>query len=378
MADTPVSPPRSWGRSTVQTACPLDCPDCVQPRRHRRARPDRARSTATTARRRPTATSAARCGASIGACISEERLLHPAVRKGPKGTAEFARVTWDEALDLIAAKMQRRARRVRRRVRAALLLRRLERPAHQRPRGRAVLPPLRRVAAGAHACAPRRPARPRRRCTARWPASPTPTTKHARLIIVWGCNPSATGIHLVSHIKRAQKHGREARRDRSAPHAARAPGRPAPGRAARARTCRSRSRSMRELFERGRADEAFLAAHATGAERTARRPPSRGRSIARPRKPASPPPTSRTVAEWYGTISPAVIRCGWGQERNRNGGASTMAILALPAVAGKFGVRGGGYTMSNSAAWGITAGAAHRRAGAADARRQHEPSRAAR
>ena len=29
----------------------------------------------------------------------------------------------------------------------------------------------------------------------------------ARLIIVWGCNPSATGIHLVSHIKRAQKDG---------------------------------------------------------------------------------------------------------------------------------------------------------------------------
>ncbi len=62
-----------------------------------------------------------------------------------------------------------------------------------------------------------------------------------------------------------------------------------------------------------------------------------------------------TFAEWYGTTSPAVIRCGWGQERNRNGGSSTMAILALPAVGGKFGVRGGGYTMSNSGAWGITA-----------------------
>jgi anaerobic selenocysteine-containing dehydrogenase len=31
-----------------------------------------------------------------------------------------------------------------------------------------------------------------------------------------------------------------------------------------------------------------------------------------------------------------------------------MAILALAAVAGKFGVRGGGYTMTNSATWGIT------------------------
>jgi anaerobic selenocysteine-containing dehydrogenase len=34
-----------------------------------------------------------------------------------------------------------------------------------------------------------------------------------------------------------------------------------------------------------------------------------------------------------------------------------LAILALPAVGGKFGVRGGGYTMSNSAAYGIRAAA---------------------
>ena len=46
-----------------------------------------------------------------------------------------------------------------------------------------------------------------------------------------------------------------------------------------------------------------------------------------------------------------MIRCGWGTERNRNAGSAVAAILALPAVAGKFGVRGGGYTMSNSPAW---------------------------
>ena len=56
----------------------------------------------------------------------------------------------------------------------------------------------------------------------------------------------------------------------------------------------------------------------------------------------------------YADASPAVIRCGWGLERNRNGGNAAAAILALPAVAGKFGVRGGGYTLSNSGSWGIT------------------------
>ncbi len=46
-----------------------------------------------------------------------------------------------------------------------------------------------------------------------------------------------------------------------------------------------------------------------------------------------------------------MIRCGWGLERNRNGGSAVASVLALPAVAGKFGIRGGGFTMSNSGAW---------------------------
>ena len=61
----------------------------------------------------------------------------------------------------------------------------------------------------------------------------------------------------------------------------------------------------------------------------------------------------RQVAERYAKTSPALVKCGWGLERNRNGGSAAAAVLALPAVAGKFGVRGGGYTMSNSASWNI-------------------------
>ena len=59
------------------------------------------------------------------------------------------------------------------------------------------------------------------------------------------------------------------------------------------------------------------------------------------------------VAELYATTTPALVKCGWGLERNRNGGSAAAAVLALPAVGGKFGVRGGGYSMSNSASWGI-------------------------
>jgi anaerobic selenocysteine-containing dehydrogenase len=52
------------------------------------------------------------------------------------------------------------------------------------------------------------------------------------------------------------------------------------------------------------------------------------------------------------------MRTGWGLERNRNGGSAVAATLAMPAVAGKFGVRGGGYTMSNSGVWNVDVAAA--------------------
>src|SRR4029077_20521854 len=57
-------------------------------------------------------------------------------------------------------------------------------------------------------------------------------------------------------------------------------------------------------------------------------------------------------------LAPAVGRCGWGVERNRNGGSAVAAVLALPAVAGKLGVRGGGYTLSNAESWPLDTSAA--------------------
>src|SRR5260370_18048183 len=49
-----------------------------------------------------------------------------------------------------------------------------------------------------------------------------------------------------------------------------------------------------------------------------------------------------TLAEWYATISPAAISVGNGLERNQNGGSGVRAVFALPALAGKVGVLGGG------------------------------------
>jgi anaerobic selenocysteine-containing dehydrogenase len=109
----------------------------------------------------------------------------------------------------------------------------------------------------------------------------------------------------------------------------------------------------RHLFENGLADTSFLAEHTRGADRLRARAASW--TFERAAETAGVPEAAiRRLADEYARTSPALIRCGWGLERNRNGGNAAMSILALPAVAGKFGVRGGGYSMSNSAAWNIT------------------------
>jgi anaerobic selenocysteine-containing dehydrogenase len=108
----------------------------------------------------------------------------------------------------------------------------------------------------------------------------------------------------------------------------------------------------RHLFNTGHTDAAFLREHTRGAERLRERAEpwtfEKAAEIA-----GIDPGTLEQAAELYATISPALVRCGWGLERNRNGGNAAMAVLALPAVGGKFGVRGGGYSMSNSASWSI-------------------------
>jgi len=280
-----------------------------------------------------------------------DRLLYPAVRKGPKGLASFQRVTWEEALSTIADRLT---------------------DVRERFGGEAILPYsyggsnglltqdtsdatlFRRLGASRLA---------RTVCAAptgaafealygRMPSVAYQDFVDARLIIVWGANPSVSGIHLVPHIREACRRGatlvvidpRTTPLARQADiHLAVKPGTDLPVALA----------IHRYLFEDGHADEMFLASHANGAARL--REKAAPWTFERAAHEAGIQPNRlQRVAELYAQTNPAVVRCGWGQERNRNGGNASMAILALPAVAGKFGVRGGGYTMSNSSAWGIT------------------------
>jgi anaerobic selenocysteine-containing dehydrogenase len=337
----------SWGKSTVETACPLDCPDncslSVSVERGKVVKIDGNDTHSLTS-----GYICAKVRNFADRVYGEDRLHYPAVRKGPKGKGELTRVSWEEAMELIVSKI--------RTIRA-------------RSGGEAILPLcyggsngfltqdttdaelFRRLGAsrlGRTVCAAPTGAA-FDALYGKMPGVSFQDYHASKLIVMWGQNPSASSIHTVSLIREAQRQGAklivlDPRRIQLAKHA---------DIHLRVRPGTDLVVALaihRYLFEEGHADERFLAEHTTGAEQLrAKAAPwtfERAAAIA-----GIDAGDLARVAEMYATMSPAVMRCGWGLERNRNGGHAAMAILALPAVAGKFGVCGGGYSMSNSPAW---------------------------
>jgi len=171
----------------------------------------------------------------------------------------------------------------------------------------------------------------------------------ARCIVIWGANPKVSNIHLVPYLREAKSRGTfiatvDPRRNFSDSevdlHLPILPGTDLPVALA----------MIDHLIRTSRLDETFLEHNVVELEplfdqaqtwtlkRAAEVSGVSARSI-------------QQLAEIYAESEPALIRCGWGLERNRNGGQAVAAVLALPALLGKFGVRGGGYTMSNSGAY---------------------------
>ncbi len=351
MTETLAAPsaPDLSGPSTqvLPSACPLDCPDAcsleVRVEDGRVVKVDGSKVNPVTqgyicakVRRLPEL------------LYGEGRLTHPAVRVGGKGEGSFERVSWDEALNLVAERMLESRDRwggesvlpfsyggsngilTQDTTDARLFYRfgasRLERTVCAAATGRA--------ATGLYG---------------KMPGIAMPDYVHARLILVWGVNPSASGIHLVPILQEAQRRGArlvvvDPRRTQLAKkadlHLA-----PRPG------TDVVLALALhRFLFEEGKADWEFLNAHTHGAE-TLRQRALRWTFERAAEVTGVPAEDIERLARMYAESSPAAIRAGWGMERNRNGGSGVAAVLALPSVAGKFGVRGGGYTLSNSGAW---------------------------
>jgi anaerobic selenocysteine-containing dehydrogenase len=335
---------------TAHTVCPLDCPD----RCSLEVTVEAGRVTDIEGSRVNPSTEGYICGKvrAFGKRLyGPERVLHPLRRTGAKGEGRFERLSWDEALGTVVERF------------AAI---------RDESGGEAILPfryggsngLLTHDAADARLFNGLGASRLLRTVC----AAPTGFAakalygkmasvdfadfEAARFIIVWGANPRDSNIHLVPWLKRARAAGAKVAivdpRRIAGPGIADTHLPIWPGTDAAVALA-----MIAHLDRTGAVDRAFLEAHATGWERlleharhwTLERAAALARVEAR---------DIAALAETYAAADPALIRCGWGLERNRNGESSVAAVLALPAVAGKFGKRGGGYAMSASGTYRVS------------------------
>lgn len=330
-----------------RSACPLDCPDLCG----LEVTVEEGRVTKIDGDRRGPLTDAFICGKvrkMADHLYCDERILTPRIRTGPKGSGQWRSASWDEALDLIASKINGVTSR------EAIL------PYHYGgsngwlTEGALATRFFRRLGASnldRTFCASATTAATRGLYGV-MPGVALEDYEHAQLIVLWGVNPSATSIHLVPVIEKARERGAKliVVDPRVTPLAKRAdlhlpvrPGADLPVALAFA------NRLLQQ-----HADREFLAKHATGVDEFARRAEPWTFDKASEVSGVSVADLERFI-ELYVASTPAVIRAGWGLERNRNGGSAVAAVLSLPAICNKFGVRGGGYTLSNGdARWTLS------------------------
>lgn len=283
---------------------------------------------------------------------SPDRLLYPMKRIGEKGAGDFKRISWDEAVETICQKLKQ---------------------IKEEPGGEAILPYSyggsnallgqdtsdRAFFAklGASRLARTVCAAPTSEAAqgmyGKMPGTAFEDYAHAKFILIWGANPKASNIHLVPYLKRAKEAGAkiavvDPRLNFSQKeidlHLPVYPG-----------TDLVVALALIHYWHRMNwLNHVFIQEHTKNAdillEKAKDYPVEKAAEIARVE-----PEAIKLLAEMYALHDPAVLRCGWGMERNRNGGQAAAAVLALPAVLGKFGLQGSGYTLSNSGATKVDA-----------------------
>jgi len=166
------------------------------------------------------------------------------------------------------------------------------------------------------------------------------------LVVVWGGNPVATQVNVMTHITRARK-------ERKAPLVVIDPYRTGTAEVADIHLALKPSTDgalaaavMHVLFQEGYADWDYLRKYTDCPERLQQhlstRTPEWASAI-----------TGLSVeqivgfARLYGRTKRSFIRIGYGFSRSRNGAANSHAVSCLPAITGAWQYRGGGALYSN-------------------------------
>jgi anaerobic selenocysteine-containing dehydrogenase len=322
------------------SVCPLDCPDTCS----LTVTVDDGRITGIRGSRANPYTNGVLCAkvpaAYPGFVHGPDRLLAPLRRVGARGEGRFARISWDEALDAIhdrfTAIMAEHGPQ-------AIVPLNYAGPHGFLAGGSMDLRFFHRLGAS---LLDRRPLCGGIRTEA-WVGTfgaaagiPPEQAAGAKIVVAWGNNVTWCNLHLMPIINQARRAGgklvvvdpyRTKVAEQADLHLALRPG-----------TDVVLAWAVAVELERtGRLDRPFIAAHVHGfeafMERARRFPPEVAAGIT-----GVPEADIRTFAAWYAERSPAAISVGNGLERNQNGGSGIRAVFALPALAGKFGVPGGG------------------------------------
>ncbi len=279
---------------------------------------------------------------------SRERILHPMRRTGPKGSGRYERISWDEAFRIVADRFAELARS---------------------PGPESILPfhydgSNGMLTSGAmdarfwHRLGASHLARTfcAANTGAAWtavfgdlPGADPMDVRESDAVVLWGVNPSVSGIHLVPLVREAKRKGaflavidpvRTPLAREADLHLPVLPGTDVAVALA----------MIRSAHEEGLVDRGFVEQRARGWGELVRacgtlEDAAALSGVAAERLRALPRALARARAPFF--------RVGWGLERNRNGTDGVRAVLSLRAAMGRFGRRGSGVTIGTSSGYGL-------------------------
>ena len=337
-------------QTIVRGACPHDCPDTcallTTVENGRAIKVEGAPDHPTT--RGTLCTKVARY---LERTYSEQRLLHPMRRAGPKGSGRFERITWNEALDTIAA--------------------RFKVIASSKDGPQAILPYSYAGTMGLlqYGSMDRRffhklgaSLLDRTICATAGKVGYAATIgasigtdleqfENARLILIWGSNPIVSNLHLWSRVQEAKRRGatliaidpyRSLTAEKCHRHLALLPGTDAA----------LALGMMHVLIAEDLLDHDYIERYTLGfdalEERVGEYPPQRAAAIT-----GLAADDIIALARDYGTIKPAVIRLNYGMQRHAGGGMAIRTAACMPALVGAWRDPAGGALLSSSGAYPV-------------------------
>jgi anaerobic selenocysteine-containing dehydrogenase len=329
----------------VETVCTLDCPDAcslaVTVRGERIVKVDASPVSGFT-----DGWICAKVGRHARRVHGPERVMTPLVRTGPKGAGEFREASWDEALALIAGRMQE-AIATDGPASSVAYTYNSSSPEFERDSTTEALFAALGATRVSHTICAATVGEAWRRVFGTMASADPRDVVHSDHVVIWGANPTVSNTHFAPLVNDARKRGakvvvvdprRTAMAKRADLHLAVRPG-----------TDVVLALAVADLWVRaGTIDEQFVAHHADGVDAflavAAEWPVERAADVCG----LEVGDIERFAGEWA-EAQRSMLRLGWGLERNANGGNACRAVLALPVLGGHFGHPGAGVIGSTRA-----------------------------